>query len=304
MDSEDENAPADCLHEGYATVAFGERSDDYYWICASCFNDFKEQFRWKLVRTILFLLIPIIVSGCAIRPSNHTHSIDTWVHVPHSEWALFDESGKELSPLNSPSYTRAFAHKLKYKDFVFYPQLEKEQMRKKIQELKLGERLSPFEKSRASLVCFKDGRVLASGGEVNENGIDRPIPTRALLDPKAKTLTKLSALHVPRSDDAIVELGDKRIIFIGGQTTKEFADDGTDNLTDTVEQLDLNSGASKIIGRISVPRHGVIARLVGDNEIFIVGGWNQRQIARDERWWPGAELFRIPADEKVFQDQK
>ena len=30
------------LHEGYAT------EDQYYWVCAACFEDFKHRFRWVL----------------------------------------------------------------------------------------------------------------------------------------------------------------------------------------------------------------------------------------------------------------
>ena len=32
----------ECLSEGYAT------EDNYYWICESCFNDFREMFGFKL----------------------------------------------------------------------------------------------------------------------------------------------------------------------------------------------------------------------------------------------------------------
>ena len=32
----------EALHEGYATL------DNYRWICASCFNDFREKFAWTL----------------------------------------------------------------------------------------------------------------------------------------------------------------------------------------------------------------------------------------------------------------
>jgi hypothetical protein len=34
----------DVLHEGYATI------DDYWWICVTCFEDFKQRFSWILVR--------------------------------------------------------------------------------------------------------------------------------------------------------------------------------------------------------------------------------------------------------------
>jgi len=33
---------ADAFQEGYATV------DRYYWVCALCFDDFREQFEWVL----------------------------------------------------------------------------------------------------------------------------------------------------------------------------------------------------------------------------------------------------------------
>lgn len=104
---------------------------------------------------------------------------------------------------------------------------------------------------------------------------------------------------MPRVNDTVVQLKDERVIFVGGETTKEFADDGSDNLTNTVEQLDLQSGLSKKIGQIDIASHDVIVEPVGDNDILVVGGWNQRTIARDERWWPGAEIFRVPETEKT-----
>jgi hypothetical protein len=33
----------DSIREGYATV------DDYYWICPTCFEDFKDMFNWKVI---------------------------------------------------------------------------------------------------------------------------------------------------------------------------------------------------------------------------------------------------------------
>jgi len=37
-----EREDATVLHEGYATV------DKYHWICSQCFQDFKEQFGWRV----------------------------------------------------------------------------------------------------------------------------------------------------------------------------------------------------------------------------------------------------------------
>ena len=33
----------DALHEGYATT------DNYRWICEQCFEDFKDQFEWRVL---------------------------------------------------------------------------------------------------------------------------------------------------------------------------------------------------------------------------------------------------------------
>jgi|SRR5262249_25127165 len=33
----------DVLHEGYCTL------DEYHWICAECFDDFRERFEWRVV---------------------------------------------------------------------------------------------------------------------------------------------------------------------------------------------------------------------------------------------------------------
>jgi hypothetical protein len=33
----------DSIREGYPTV------DDYYWICPTCFEDFKDMFNWKVI---------------------------------------------------------------------------------------------------------------------------------------------------------------------------------------------------------------------------------------------------------------
>lgn len=242
------------------------------------------------------------VSGCSPQPSRAV--LDTWINVPDSDWSLWNENGKSFTPLNSPSYERAYPAKLTYKDLTFHPQLEKQQIQKEIKALRLGNLLTQFEVSHAKLTRLEDGRVLASGGEVRIDGLSQPTATLAILDPKTKTVTKLGDLKVPRTDDAVLQLRDKRVIFIGGETTKEFADDGTDNLTDTVEQLDLRSGKSQVIGKINVARHGVIAELLGDRDILIVGGWNERQFARDERWWPGAEIFRVPPKEKIIDNHK
>jgi len=40
----DQDLP-DVHREGYAT------EDDYYWICKTCYLDFKDRFQWKLAAT-------------------------------------------------------------------------------------------------------------------------------------------------------------------------------------------------------------------------------------------------------------
>ena len=39
----------DALYEGYATVAHGRFPNDYHWICAKCYADFKDIFDWEVV---------------------------------------------------------------------------------------------------------------------------------------------------------------------------------------------------------------------------------------------------------------
>lgn len=36
----------DVLHQGYCT------SDDYHWICETCFEDFKKMFAWSVIEEI------------------------------------------------------------------------------------------------------------------------------------------------------------------------------------------------------------------------------------------------------------
>ena len=216
------------------------------------------------------------------------------MNVPDGDVALWDASGKQFNQLNSLSYQRESAAKLTYKGVNFQLSVERQQAEKAIHALQIDNVLKQLKHSDSHLSLLNDGRVLASGGSVENNGHYEPISDLAIIDPKKKTLKRLASLQIPRQDDTVVQLKDGRIIFIGGETTKRYADDGTDNLTDTVEELDLQSGKTKVLGRILVPRHHVFAEVISDRDILIVGGWNERTIARDERWWPGAEIFRVP----------
>jgi len=38
----------DALHEGYASRDIAGKEDGYYWVCKGCFDDFKDQFGWKV----------------------------------------------------------------------------------------------------------------------------------------------------------------------------------------------------------------------------------------------------------------
>ena len=83
------------------------------------------------------------------------------------------------------------------------------------------------------------------------------------------------------------------MILIGGETEKKFADPGSTEYTAAVEELDLSRDTCRVIGRISGPRAYIIAeRLDGDN-ILLVGGWHESSIG-DERWYRGAEIFKVP----------
>jgi hypothetical protein len=36
------------LTEGYATTASQPQGADYHWVCPSCFDDFRDRFKWHL----------------------------------------------------------------------------------------------------------------------------------------------------------------------------------------------------------------------------------------------------------------
>jgi hypothetical protein len=259
--------------------------------CASLKSLHRSSLRLQTV--VLFVAVcvnMVLLCGCSSGPTK-----EMYMDVPDGDFALYDASGKKFDQWNSRSWERASATKLTYKGRVFQPPLERQQMEKTIYALPIKNLLDKINDSHFYLTLLSDGRVLASSGCIEKMGHWEPISDLAIIDPKDKTLIRLDGLQVPRIDDAVVQLKDGRVIFIGGETTKEYADDGTDNLTNTVEELDLRTGVTKRIGRILVPRKGVMAEVIGDRDILIVGGWNQRTIARDEKWWPEAEIFRVPA---------
>jgi hypothetical protein len=40
---------AEVLTEGYATTAAHRDGADYHWVCAVCFDDFRNRFGWRAV---------------------------------------------------------------------------------------------------------------------------------------------------------------------------------------------------------------------------------------------------------------
>jgi hypothetical protein len=48
MERGSDRLDADTLTAGYAAIGRGpEGQDDYYWVCAECFKDFRARFEWK-----------------------------------------------------------------------------------------------------------------------------------------------------------------------------------------------------------------------------------------------------------------
>ena len=39
----------DDLNEGYAVLSNGHFPDDYHWVCAVCYADFRGMFNWEVV---------------------------------------------------------------------------------------------------------------------------------------------------------------------------------------------------------------------------------------------------------------
>jgi hypothetical protein len=185
--------------------------------------------------------------------------------------------------------------KLIYRDKIFAPKLEREQMRKKIEESSLGPEIKQL-KARYELTLLRDGSVLVSGGGAPS--------TQLKILGKNNAARNVHELSIPRTEHSAVQLDDGRILLIGGRTTKEFADPDDDEYTSTVEELDLKTNSCTVIGRVNGARAGIIVEPLNGKDLLLVGGWHQNSIG-DERWYRGAEIFRVPdkqlpADHRTF----
>ncbi|MBS1989906.1 MAG: hypothetical protein JSS83_05265, partial [Cyanobacteria bacterium SZAS LIN-3] len=93
--------------------------------------------------TIVAVCLSIVfLCACdAIKPASEGPTEDTFVEVPNSDFALWNDTEKKFDQWNSWSFERAAATKLTYKELVFYPQLERSQMEKAIDSLSIDDLL-------------------------------------------------------------------------------------------------------------------------------------------------------------------
>lgn len=137
----------------------------------------------RCVTALIAVVIATVASGCSSTSTGPTKN--TFVEVPDSDWSLWDEKDKRYNQWNSLSYERASAVKLTYNQFIFHPPLEREEMQKRIEDLKLDKLLQQVDQN-ANLTLLRDGRILASGGGVPLNFQPRPISDLVILDPRPK----------------------------------------------------------------------------------------------------------------------
>jgi len=140
-----------------------------------------------------------------------------------------------------------------------------------------------------------DGRVLITGGE-NSGTVLR---SAELYDPLKNSFSEEGDMCVPRAEHAVVQLKDNRVLIVSGKSANEFGEDD-DNLTSTVEVLNLATKDFKLMGRLDPPRYDPI--LVPYQQGAIVAGGYHSNSTGSIRWIRDAEIIHdLKAEHAVRQ---
>lgn len=244
-------------------------------------------FRVRLIRALLATSSCFAICSCGRPPEK----VGITEEVPDVDWALCDGRGHPL-PDSTPSYERGSAPILEYKGRRFNLKEASEAMAASIEKLAINSFIGSTGFERQNKLLLKDGRVLVSGGRRTDNPDDI---TNAvyLVDPFRHSITALASMCIPRVDHSSVQITNGRIVFIGGETSAKFSDRDT-KYTSNVEELDLLTNQSKVIGNLFDARAETIVEPIARDKILVVGGWRQRPIAKDEKWSGIAEILTVP----------
>lgn len=136
------------------------------------------------------------------------------------------------------------------------------------------------------LTLLKDGRVLISGGLDG----DKILRSVEVFDPVAGNITALTDMSLPRASHGAVQLNNGLLLIVGGITDEKFSD-ANDNVTSTVELMDLSSLSSKLVGRMLIERTSPIILAVGDCQAVVAGGVHMNE-SYDYRFVRDAEIMK------------
>lgn len=116
---------------------------------------------------------------------------------------------------------------------------------------------------------LEDGRVLITGGGW---------PLRApnireveIFDPKKNTVSLVGVMNKPRENHGAASLRNGKILLVGGRTAADFSD-ADENLTSTVELLDLNTSTCTVVGQLHQAREFPEVFPVGASGAIVLSG--------------------------------
>lgn len=116
---------------------------------------------------------------------------------------------------------------------------------------------------------LEDGRVLITGGAWP---ILAPnIREVEIFDPKSNTVSLVGVMNKPRKNHGAASLHNGKILLVGGRTAADFSD-ADENLTSTVELLDLNTSTCTIVGQLHQAREFPEVFPVGASGAIVLSG--------------------------------
>lgn len=143
----------------------------------------------------------------------------------------------------------------------------------------------PFAIVSSYLTLLSDGRVLIV--VANEEG-DHCLNCLLVFDPKSNRILEITRLSKPRYQPGIVELGDRNILVVGGETRTALPNRNMIH-TPLIELVDLEQKTSTVVGQLHQARSLPQVFPVGKNQALILGGF--RDGTGRDLWVNTAELY-------------
>ena len=116
---------------------------------------------------------------------------------------------------------------------------------------------------------LEDGRVLITGG--GWPLLASNIREVEIFDPKSNAVSLVGVMNKPRANHGLAELHNGKILLVGGRTAADFSD-ADENLTSTVELLDLNTSSFTLVGQLQQAREFPKVFPVGASGAIVLSG--------------------------------